>query len=417
MKKRRYFNNLAMFVLAWLPVFNIYKSPLFFGYGTLLLLLFILFAVLKYHSIPKIISLPAKYYVLWLWCAIAYFISCLPQIKIGALIPGGLSFLVFSIELGFIISFFDISFFKHHTRVVVVIAGVILILQELMFFTTGSRFTAILPFGQLMDDMPVGELIDEQMKINRSCSLFREPAHFAQYLLPLLCLDLFSKENREKLITPYSFFIAIVLVLLRSGNGLLGLILLMTVKVFYFIKKAKVGVVILAVIFAIPIGYYAVTSYLSTEVGTAVLERSSELENDDSAGSYIRIYRGYALYSEMPTFNKIVGMNDENLLRLIPRTSISFLFRGEDQYDLYMNGVQTAMIHYGLIGLLLIIWFYLTLLKGKSIMPKIQICLLLLISLLGQTFLESIMLYCTVLAITDTESKFKKHENSLLYKA
>ena len=405
-----------MLVLAWFPILNIYKSPLILGYGSFLLLLLCFLAFIKEHDIKRIMALPKKYYFFWAWCAIAYFISCLPQIKIGAFIPGGFFFFVFTICIGFLVKFFDIKDFKRHTEIVVVITGVVLILQELLYFTTGSRFVAILPFGQLTDDIPVSELIADQMSLTRSCSLFREPAHYAQYLLPLLCLELFSKENREKFFTPYSLFLLVLLIILRSGNGFVGLIFLYAVKVLAYLKRAKRGVVILTAIIAVPLCYYAVSSYISTEVGASMLERSSELENDDSAASYIRVYRGYALYSELPDVNKIIGVNDENLMRIIPRTSIAYLFKGEEQYDLYMNGVQSVLIHYGLIGFLLCVWLYITLLKGSKLMPKMQVWLFLLLSLLGQTFLASIMLFSTLLVITDKKDKDKNYENSVLHK-
>ena len=56
-----------------------------------------------------------------------------------------------------------------------------------------------------------------------------------------------------------------------------------------------------------------------TEVGSAMLERTNELENDDSAASYIRVYRGYALYSELPLANQLFGINDDRLMQVIPQ--------------------------------------------------------------------------------------------------
>lgn len=415
MTKGSNFKNLAMLVLAWFPILNIYKSPLPLGWGSVLILLLWGVSLFQGKSLNKPLALPKQYKVFWIWCAIAYFVSCLPQIKLGALIPGGFNFFIFSIILGFAIKVFDQDSFVRHTRIVVIVAGLVLVFQEALYFTTGSRPIFLLPFGQLMDEITMPELIAEQMKLDRSSSLFREPAHFAQYLLPLLCLELFSEKNKERLLTPYSIFIIAVLVLLRSGNGFLGLVVLLAVKGWTYLTNVKVGAKILALIVVAPLAYYAVSTYISTEVGSAMLERTGELENDDSAASYIRVYRGYALYSELPTVNQIIGINDERMMQIIPKTSISYLYAGTETNDTYMNGVQSVMIHQGIIGLLLCIWMYVGFARKKPLQSKMQVWLLLLLSLIGQTFMANPMLFCTLLCICYNSSK--SYENSLLYKA
>lgn len=411
----RNFRNVAMFLLAWFPILNIYKSPLPLGYGSVLVLLLWVVSLIQGTTLRRSLSLPRQYVIFWGWCAVAYFISYLPQLKIGALIPGGFNLFIFSITLGFLLSIFDIESFKKHSKIVVVAAGVILVFQEALYFTTGSRPIFLLPFGQLMDEISVPELIAEQMRMDRSSSLFREPAHFAQYLLPLLCLELFSERNKEKLFTPYSIFIIAILVLLRSGNGFLGLVILLIVKAWTYLKNVRMGTKIMAILIAAPLAFYAVSSYISTEVGSAMLERTNELENDDSAASYIRVYRGYALYSELPFANQLFGINDDRLMQVIPRTSISYLFAGTLTNDTYMNGVQSVMIHQGLIGLLLCVWMYVGFARRRPLQSKMQIWLLLLLSLFGQTFMSNSMLYCTLLCVCYNNKK--SYENSLLHTA
>lgn len=416
MAKNGTFKNLAMLVLAWYPILNIYKSPLPMGFGTLILLLLFVLFLFKCRNLKTAVSLPHKFYVYWVWCAIAYIVSYLPQIKLSSFIPGGFDFFVFSVLLGFIISVFDLGAFKRHTRIVVIFAGVVLTLQELMFFTTGSRFSALIPFAELTDGQPTAGLIATQLSLDRSSSLFREPAHFAQYLLPLLCLDLFDERESGKLLSPYSYFMVALIVLIRSGNGFIGLLILMIVKSFFFLKRARAWKKIVTVIVFVPLAYYAINAYVSTDVGSSVVERTSELKNDDSAASYIRVYRGFALYGELPLLNKIIGINDSRLLQIIPSTKVSFLFSGEEQSDLYMNGVQNVLIHQGLIGLLLFILMYVSFAKGKSLGGKMQIVLFLSLSLLGQTYLSNPMMYCTALCIVANNKSYQSNENRLLYK-
>lgn len=395
------FKNLAMLLLAWYPILDIYKSPLLLGYGRLLVLLLCIVSFFTSGGDLLKLNLPRQYYVYWMWCAFAYFISFLPQIEITALIPGGLDLVLFSIILNFYLSVFDVDAFKKHLKVVVIIAGVILVIQELMYFTSGSRFIALLPSGELVDRLPMHDLIDAQMRAKRSCSLFREPAHFAQFLLPVLCLEIFSEKNKEKLFTPYELFIILILVLLRSGNGFVGLIVLYGVKGVSYFKNVKMGEKIFMLFVSLPLLTYAVNTYISTEAGMDMLERSEELENDDSAASYIRVYRGYALYSELPFENKILGINNDNLMKIIPHTTISYLFNGEAVHDLYMNGIQMVLVHNGLIGLLICIWMFISIGKRRTIQGKMQLMLLLTLALLGQIYLSYTMLYTMLFCLTD----------------
>ena len=131
MADSRKFRNLVMFFLAWFPILNIYKSPFFMGYGSFILLLLFVICSIKIKSVFSSIQLPKQYLIVWGWCALAYFISCLPEIRIGPFIPGGFDFFIFSLLLGFIIREFEVNSFKNNTKIVVVISGSLLIIQEI----------------------------------------------------------------------------------------------------------------------------------------------------------------------------------------------------------------------------------------------------------------------------------------------
>lgn len=391
--------KIIMLLLAAYPILGIYKSPIsVFSWGDLLLLVAMVASVCA-NGVKKSFSYPKYYKLYWSIVAINYII--ISHLKISSFIPGGFSFALFSLMLGFSIPKFNFSVFIKYFRIIFVIAAVVLFLQEVCYYALGYRFSVLIPFGRLMDDVPIDSLIFEHMFGARSCSLFREPAHFAQFALPLLAIELFKKENTEKLFTPFSIFIILTLVVLRSGNGFVGLMLLVFIKVWYFLIKTKnkhrfviMGVALFASIVLIG-------RYVQTEAGSGMLERVSEMENDEDAASYIRIYRGFRVFEELPPANKLIGISQDNLLKVIYSSSVSFLFSGDKQYDLYFNGIQNSLMSTGLMGTIMLLIVFFQLCKNNSILAKTNIFLFVVMSFLGQIFLSFFMMISIIIAFEE----------------
>ena len=406
--------KMTMLLLAWFPIFNIYATPFVLSWGEFLFLLLMVWSF--FNGDKVLLSFPRKYIMLWAYVAITYIVLSLSNLRLGVLIPGGFSFCLYSVILGFVIAHFDLNSFKRYYRAVFIIVFVILIFQEFTANILGFRFSALLPFGTLTDGLPISDLINEHLnpRTNRSSSLFREPAHMAQYVIPLLAIELCG-DKKNRLVSPMAFAIIASLILLRSGNGFLGMIVIFLVRLIHYVLKENVKHKFLILFTTAIVAGCAVTYYLSTEMGESVAERSVEIENDEDAGSYIRIFRGYRLYEEMPLTNKLIGATQNDLISIIPRTSVSFLFKGELQYDLYFNGLQTILLFNGLIGLLLFILVYLGIYKKTTIAGKASILSLLAISFVGATYLSYMMLFVTFIA--ESEKRKIHGENRFLYKA
>lgn len=408
------FSNRIMLVLAWFPILNIYSTPFVFSWGEFLFLLLMVWSF--FNGDKALLSFPRKYIILWAYVAITYIVLSLSNLRLGVLIPGGFSFCLYSVILGFVIAHFDLNSFKRYYRAVFIVAFVILIFQEFTANIMGYRFSALLPFGTLTDGQPISDLINEQLnpRTNRSCSLFREPAHMAQYVIPLLAMELCG-DKKKRLVSPMAFAIIASLLLLRSGNGFLGMIVILLVRLIHYVLKENVKHKFLILATTAVVAGSAITYYLSTEMGGSVAERSVEIENDEDAGSYIRIFRGYRLYEEMPLTNKLIGATQNDLISIIPKTSVSFLFKGELQYDLYFNGLQAILLFNGLIGLLLFILVYVGIYKKTTIAGKASILALLAISFVGATYLSYFMLFVTFIA--ESENRRVYGEDRILHKA
>lgn len=388
-----------MLWLATLPVLNIYLALPGFTWASLLFIFIAIIALYYKKNFDSIFKLPKSYIIFWVFAAISFTIA---SIKFGyiyrAFFPGGLALFLFSIQLGFGSKLFNINYFYRFSRITSIITIVILVLQELCYFSTGHRFSALFPYGKLTDGIPISSLIQFQLIIDRSSSIFREPAHAAQFLLVVLALELFWK-GLDKLYTNFAIFLGIGLIMLRSGNGLLGMLLLVVIKTYYYLNqnKSRYKYLVLTIGSALCItilGYYE-----STESGSKTLGRVSEFENNESSKSYVRIYRGFALLSDSPTEVKLIGTSNDGILRIIHSSPVGYLFEGDrDESDLYFNGVSTIILHTGYLGLLLFSIYIIKCLKGAKELPRALIILLIIISFIESTYLSSLMLtICIVL--------------------
>lgn len=107
--------------------------------------------------------------------------------------------------------------------------------------------------------------------------------------------------------------IIIALLLSQSGNAMLGLF----VVCFAYFKdwlfknitlKKIISLLIISFVFGDGIYYY-----VSTEIGSAVLQRGADMQNSElQVGStYMRLYRGYDIFENMPVWNMMFGIGDK----------------------------------------------------------------------------------------------------------
>lgn len=385
------FINWNMLLLVLFPILNIYLSPVpFLTMGQLFF--FVLFFIKKHPINLNPNNLPPGYKTFWIWTAVSYAIT---NLKFGALIPGGLSFFLYTLCLLNFLLNFNIDSFRKYYRLVFIFCSVVFWLQTISYYISGTVFSALLPSLELSDGVPIEDVISDQLAYTRSCSVFREPAHFAQYILPLLAIELFySKEGKDYIVTPFSLYIILVLLLLRSGNGLVGLAVLLIMKAYQIVLKSNNKKKLVFALVALPIAFLSFKYYIGTEVGEQMLGRSVELENDESAHSYVRVYRGYVVYSQLPLFNKIVGASDEKILSSMP----SYLSTGDPSFDLYMNGIQQILNKRGFIGLVLFVLLIIKILKRNEMVSYCLMFMFITLCFVGQLYLSDMMLIVFIIS-------------------
>lgn len=291
---------------------------------------------------------------------------------------------------GFLAAQLDIDALIKAYRILVYVSIVIFIAQEISYNTIGYRIPGLLIFLPLTISDDIAEWSENVSSSARSSGLFSEPAHFAQFLLPLLAIELFYVKNRNAYIR--SIIYIIVLVLLKSGNALLGLGI---VGIFFGVSIVRrtqplLSVFYIAIIVCFALGF--TKYYISTDAGESLIERTEELnpDNHSLSSGFIRVFRGYYVFAELPPSEKVFGVN--NIARLTERVRSSSVNWAFDRGDLYFNGFQNLLIQNGIIGVFLFAFIIISLWRGNNFAGK---CILVIYASLN--FIASLFLNYTML--------------------
>ena len=399
------FKKFVALIFALYPILWIYKSPLPFVYGDLLLFIIAIFGSIKYgFSIKE--HLP--FLVLWIYIAVTNIYNSLGSLSVTTFVPGGITFFIFAFSYIFLCDGLDIEQYKKYYKLIAVASIVFWGFQEFLFLTTGTRVSGLIPFLDIAGDLTTSDLIAEQLDSERSSSFFRETAHFIQFLLPILCIDLFEKKNRDKWFSPFSLLLVFCMVFSRSGNALVGLSVVLLAKTIYMLKKKKHFVVYL--LFLIPILAAIIFYYITSEIGEGMMARADEFDNETASG-YLRVIRGYLVFSALPQANQLFGTSMEMLESLLSRMAVINV-TGDTTMDLYFNGFQNLIIYDGLVGLVFYLFFYISVYRKTTYCGKVLIWLTLIMSLISNIYLTYCMLICMV--VSTIETKYNEHEKNCI---
>ena len=303
-------------------------------------------------------------------------------------------------------------YIKRYYRILVTVCCAFFLLQEVMFALLGWRISGILPILPVRYEyISTAEFIQNQMVAARSQSLFLEPAHFAQYMLGYLAIVLGEACNRRRLIDRSGIALSLVLLFTWSGNAIV-LTALLWIAFFFSIRLNRVvkyGVILPALALVVS-GFLLLLS--TTEKGSRLLQRTDELSTEQTrlSSGAIRIYRGYLVYSSMSLPEQVTGVGSGVATDAIEHSPYGWMFY---DFERYLNNVQTLLVGYGGIGLLLFILFLWPMLRCNNHVARF--CIVLFI---GLSFIESfwgsvkMLLYLSIPFLLYKESLMKKYEKS-----
>lgn len=388
--------KIVMLLLVLYPILGIYKLPIGIDIPVNAAVFSILFAFTLSDKKRTNVKLPEGFVRYWIYISLVYIVFS-SGFKLTMFIPGGISFCFWVIALYVGMCYFDYDLLKKYYKIVFIVCAVAFFIQELSYFTIGSRPIFLLPFP-LTGDATYQDILSNQIRLDRSSCFFREPSHFAQFALPLLAMDMIDAPRKGKIMSSFSILIIATLILLRSGNGFVGLIVLLAYRVWDYLRYAKTGYKMMMLFVFIPLLLIGTRYYIQTEQGAGIAERAAGLGVEEDSGSFMRTFRGYMLYEDMPTINKVFGLTIEGVTNFIPHSKVSYLFISPitGEYNSYLNGMQTILISNGLIGLLLFLYIYIRLYKKNTELSKSMILLFISLLLIGNLYLSHIMLMATL---------------------
>lgn len=258
-----------------------------------------------------------------------------------------LRLILFTINLIIACNLVDYKKLSKYYFFVVYVCIAFFLIQETIVIATGNYLRGTIPFLNTIYHIPGSTYMppDDVSSMMRCPSFFLEPSYFAQFLFPFVILHLFSDDvlNIKK-----ALFVSIVIILSRSGTGTF----MITISwLFWFLwgnykthTKIFVSLSVIATSVALFVFVPSLSDYFSTR--TKELQSYGGNEMYQSSG-FIRMYRGYYLYSELPSYNKILGSSDEQVDKLMFRSTLV-----TEEYT-FLNGIQTLLIRHGLIVALL----------------------------------------------------------------
>lgn len=395
-------NICSMVCLAIYPVLYAYMNSFSMNYGEMLfiILLPLIFIMAKTY---KIIRLPSSYLIFWFYVALLLIIGS-TEFKITYLIPGGMAFTLFSLLLGVASKYLDVKLLYRVMKYIFIGASVVFVMQSIGMMPSEFSRSLILPISDHLaySNIDYDGLIALRQYGSRPSSIFLEPAYFAQYSCIFLILELFYKAGDSRLFTKFSLLVILEMLFLRSGCALLGLATVLSVKLICYLKYSQKSIAYF--VLALPFILIAINYYLSSEIGSALLERTSELSTEGSSG-YLRVLQGYFIYDYLPVVNKVFGISTSELSNMY----IPFLSVGNNgEVSMFANGFFTLLIRTGIVGFLLFTNVFFRLYKSTNNMGKASLWLLFAFSLVEQVYLLFPMLLCFAIA------SVKKTSSSIL---
>lgn len=388
--------NIFMLLLAVYPVLNLY----YFG-GTsfylpqVITIFLVIYSLFKMKPIMR--GIPFAYLLCWIYIAFhdIFFVS---PFKFTKLLPGGVNFFLFSLGWILFTNNFDIKKFRKYVNYVFFFAAILFLYQNIAYYVLGQETSVILP---LSNHLNYGEFTFSELQVHqktrfagRFSSIFAEPSYWAQYCVIALCLELFCEENKDKLFTKTALLISIVLLAIQSGVGVLCLGLLIIIKLYQivFINKdrRKVGYLITL----LPIVCYAAYLYISSDIGQSLVERGNDIstiQGDGGRSSFLRLFYGWEYLATQPIEYVLFGAN-----KIISISSDG---------DSFFNCASYFTLIHGVIGFVLLIFFYYTSARKNGLLAIVSALTLLSISMMEAIYLNPIMLILTVMVVGNQKYK------------
>lgn len=308
--------------------------------------------------------------------------------------PGGwLFFLFFLALIGGVLSF-DFQLLKRYMRWVVLISAALFWVQFSLKLATGSHVFCFVPNltgAFTYEGMSYAELVTHQMSGPRPCSIFLEPSYMAYYYVSYLALIWFETNKQEKWLNKEGILIIFSLVALKSGSGMVGLVILFAVKMFSIFWNANIIRRFIMIMLFVPLTIALIYMYVGSEMGQEMLLRTEEFSTEGASG-FTRVVGGYLMFDQLTFDEQIIG---------IPDARNRF---GIEMYD--GNFIFTLMVYklfYYLLVILVLCYtvFLYNTFRNTNLVSRMCIIILFVMGLLESNYLNPYMMLLTIIPCAD----------------
>jgi len=376
-------SKLVAFIIVIAPIFDAYAIV---DETLLSIVLLFVVALCAYFYGNNKLRFPKYYLVFFIYGISIPVLNSIVGVDKPAIISSYISILSYTFIIGALIPFLSAEkLIKYYTWIVIIVCA-IFVAQEIMYAVSGERFSALLSFLKLRYSRgDMATFMQRQALLDRSSSVFLEPAHFAQYIAPFLAIQMLRAIKKKHFLYTPVILTSLILFMSKSGNAVLFLGIAWIAYILYFPmnRTVKIAIFLPTIIISCFWGFGFISE---TEIGQSLLARKAEIQLGGTewvSSGTMRIYRGYLVFGGESVMNQLLGVGTGGIVSVINQSDFLWMFYN---FERYVNSFQTLLIGFGLIGTALFSFHIYNLLKKNNFAGRV-----ILLIMIGGFFIESFL--------------------------
>lgn len=401
--------KILAFLIAILPVAYIYAFPILINNLGHAILLFLIFPMLlmDYKSRGNNREQNMAYILFSLYLII---ISVMAPIinSFSSNTKELLSAAEFSVIVYFLINDKRIGqiFIRIYTKLAIVFA-MFLLLQYIFFVFFHTPISGAIPFLNEYN-REVKSILEG--RVIRIASVFAEPSHFSVYEVPALLMLLFGKSNIRRPVI-WIAVITISILLSTSSNGIIVIgIVYFSFIVYKYFRKINIAYIFIGGALLIGAFVFISRSDFIEDVTYGLFVQEADMTTSKAE---LRIYRGFNLYSDLPLDKKVFGIGWRDAENYCKKCNPDLFGKYSiDVFD-YFNSIAGTLIYSGLIGLIFLLMFFLSLWKRASSFSAktLILCVLILMGTSSVLMSDQWILFLTTIISLINIGEYEENNN------
>lgn len=234
-----------------------------------------------------------------------------------------------------------------------------IVIVQFVFSKFGKGFCLVLPGIPVagLKNTTTDEIRANQLLWNRFSSLFFEPAHQAQFVLPCMALVLLRESSSRKKSIIISLFLTLGLFCTTSSIGIIGAIIIWAYYIFSVIKTGNLrkwyGLLPLIPVLIVGIVYFLSRDDLMSIIGQRI--GAMNIFSQDNTEGFRRMKYGWFCFARLNTIQKTLGIGYHNIGYYLSKSGIGYSLMGTYEVEVlsYTNGITGMLIGIGFLGTLL----------------------------------------------------------------